>query len=151
MRLFEPEDVMSPQEIADQCAALMWADDHAARGLGVAVVAVGPGSATVRMTVRQDMVNVHGTCHGGFIFSLAHTAMAYACHVDNQRKVAGSSGIDYLAPVYLNDVLTATGRQRHQGSRAGLYDIEVVNQDDRLVAVYRGRTVRIKGHFFDPA
>lgn len=141
---------MHPQAMADQCAARMWADDPAARGLGIALMGVGPGCASVRMTVRADMVNIHGTCHGGFIFCVAHTAMAYACHTDNQRKVAGASDIDYLAPARLDDVLTASARQRQQGNRSGLYDVEVVNQDRQLVAVYRGRTVRIKGHFIEP-
>ncbi len=139
---------MTPQEVADKVAALMWPQDHAARGLGMEIVAVGPGSATLRMSVRQDMVNSHGNCHGAFIFAVADAAFAYACNSDNHHAVAGGANIDFLAPVELGDVLTATGTRRQQGGRSGLYDIEVTNQDSKLVAVFRGRSVRVKGHFF---
>ena len=140
---------MTAQEIAERCAEIMWPDDQAARGLGMEIAAVGPGSATLSMTVRQDMVNGHGTCHGGFIFAVADSAFAYACNSFNHRAVAAGVDINFLAPVHLGDVLTAAGQARHQGGRSGVYDIEVTNQDGKLVAVFRGRAVRIKGHFFD--
>jgi acyl-CoA thioesterase len=139
------------QQIAEKCAAVMWPDDHAARGLGMEIVAVGPGAATLRMPVRQDMVNGHGHCHGAFIFAVADAAFAYACNSDNHRAVAGGVDINFLAPASMGDVLTAAGRMRQQGGRSGIYDIEVANQDGRLIAVFRGRSVRVKGHFFEPA
>lgn len=142
---------MTPQQIAERCAEIMWPEDHAARGMGMEIVAVGPGSATLRMPVRQDMVNGHGICHGAFIFAVADAAFAYACNSDNHRAVAGGVDINFLAPAYLGDVLTAVGALRQQGGRSGIYDIEVANQEGKLVAVFRGRSVRVKGHFFDPA
>lgn len=142
---------MTPQETAERCAAIMWPDDHAARGLGMAIAAVGPGTATLTMAVRQDMVNGHGTCHGGFIFAVADAAFAYACNSHNHRAVAAGVDINFLAPAHLGDVLTAHGHARHQGGRSGVYDIEVANQDGKLVAVFRGRAARVKGHFFEPA
>jgi acyl-CoA thioesterase len=140
---------MTPEEIARRCADLMWPDDHAARGLGMAIVAVGPGTATLTMTVRPDMVNSHGTCHGGFIFAIADSTFAYACNSWNHRAVAAGVDINFLAPAQLGDVLTARGQTRHQGGRSGLYDIEVTNQADRLIAVFRGRAARIKGHYVE--
>ena len=140
---------MTPQQIAERCAEIMWPDDHAARGLGMAIVAVGPGSARLSMTVRQDMVNGHGTCHGGFIFALADSTFAYACNSHNVRAVAAGVDINFVAPAHLGDRLVADGRARHQGGRSGVYDIEVSNQDGKLIAVFRGRSSRIKGHFFD--
>jgi acyl-CoA thioesterase len=142
---------MNPQGIAEKCAEIMWLDDHAARGLGMEIVSVGPGTATLRMPVRQDMVNGHGTCHGAFIFAVADATFGYACNSDNHRAVAGGVDINFLAPALLGEVLTAVGKQRQQGGRSGIYDIEVANQDGKLVALFRGRSVRIKGHFFDPA
>lgn len=141
---------MSPQQIAEKVAEIMWPDDHAARGLGMEIVAVGPGSATLRMTVRQDMVNGHGTCHGAFIFAVADSTFAYACNSDNHRAVAGGVDINFLAPAHIGDVLTAVGTRRQQGGRSGLYDIEVSNQDGKPIALFRGRSVRVKGHFFEP-
>jgi len=140
---------MTPQEIAARCAEVMWPDDHAARGLGIEIVAVGPGTATLSMKVRQDMVNGHGNCHGGFIFAVADSTFAYACNSFNHRAVAAGVDINFLAPAHLGDTLTAAGHARHQGGRSGVYDIEVTNQDGKLVAVFRGRAARVKGHFFD--
>lgn len=142
---------MTPQQTAERCAEIMWPDDHAARGLSIEIVAVAPGEATLRMTVRQDMVNSHGTCHGGFIFALADSAFAYACNSYNHRAVAGGVDINFNASAHLADTLVAHGRERQQGGRSGVYDIEVANQTGKLIALFRGRSVRIKGHFFEPA
>lgn len=142
---------MTPQQIAQRCAEIMWPDDHAARGLGMEIVAVDAGSATLRMTVRQDMVNSHGTCHGGFIFALADSAFAYACNSFNHLAVAAGVDINFLAPAHTGDTLTAAGHARHQGGRSGVYDIEVSNQAGKLIAVFRGRAARIKGHHFETA
>lgn len=141
---------LTPQQVAEQVAEIMWPDDHAARGLGMEIVSVGPGTATLRMTVRQDMVNGHGTCHGAFIFAVADSCFAYACNSDNHRAVAGGVEINFLAPAFLGDVLTAVGQRRQQGGRSGVYDIEVTSQQGKLIALFRGRSVRVKGHFFDP-
>lgn len=142
---------MTPQQIAERCAEIMWPDDHAARGLGIEIVAVRPGEATLSMPVRQDMVNSHGTCHGGFIFALADSAFAYACNSHNHYAVAGGVDINFIAPAHLGDMLTAHGRERQQGGRNGVYDVEVADQTGKLVALFRGRSVRIKGHYFEPA
>ena len=142
---------MTPQQLAEQCAALMWQEDHAARGLGMAICQVGPGTATLSMPVRQDMVNSHGTCHGAFIFAVADAAFAYACNSDNHRAVAGGADINFLAPALLGEVLTAFGTRRQQGGRSGIYDIEVSDRQGTLVAVFRGRSVRVKGQHLDPA
>ncbi|MEW5781765.1 MAG: hydroxyphenylacetyl-CoA thioesterase PaaI [Pseudomonadota bacterium] len=141
---------MSPEQVAAKVAEIMWQDDHAARGLGIHIETVGPGMARLTMPVRQNMVNGHGSCHGAFIFAVADAAFAYACNSDNHRAVAGGASIDFLAPALLGDVLTATAIRRQQGGRNGLYDIEVTNQDGRLIALFRGRSVRVKGHIFDP-
>lgn len=139
---------MDAQEIARRSFEAMWADDHAARGMGITVEAVSPGEARVSMTVRKDMVNSHDICHGGYIFALADTAFAYACNTHNHRTVAAGCDINFIAPGHLGDRLTASGHARHQGGRSGVYDIEVTNQAGRLIAVFRGRSTRIKGALF---
>ncbi len=138
----------TPQQVAERCAAIMWADDHAAQGLGMELSEVGEGTARVRMVVRQDMVNGHGSCHGGFIFALGDCAFAYASNSFNHRAVASGVDISFLAPAHFGDVLTSLAKVRHQGGRMGVYDIEVTNQDGRLIALFRGRSTRVKGHFF---
>ena len=140
---------LTAQQTAERCAALMWADDAAAQGLGIELVEVGPGMARVAMTVRPDMVNGHGFCHGGFIFTVADCAFSYACNSGNQRTVAAGADISFLAPARLGDRLHGLGRVRQQGGRNGIYDIEVSDQSGRTIALFRGRSARIKGHFFD--
>ena len=139
---------LTPQQIAERCAAAMWPDDHAAQGLGIELVEVGAGTARMRMTVRQDMVNGHGNCHGGFIFALADTNFAYACNSFNHRAVAADVDISFVAPARLGDVLVSQAIVRHQGGRNGVYDIEVENREGQLIALFRGRSTRVKGHFF---
>ncbi|MCX7175056.1 MAG: hydroxyphenylacetyl-CoA thioesterase PaaI [Proteobacteria bacterium] len=141
--------MLTPQQVARRCADILWPEDHASQGMGMELVEVGPGTATLRMSVRPDMSNCHGTCHGGYIFALADTAFAYACNSWNQRAVAAGADIDYLAPAHAGDTLTARGRAVEQGDRRGIYDIAVSNQDGQVIAVFRGRSARIKGQLFD--
>ena len=74
---------MTPQERARTCAERMWAKDRASQALGMTLTAIGPGSATMCMPVRDDMLNGHGICHGGIIFTLADSAFAFACNTYN--------------------------------------------------------------------
>ena len=96
------------ERLARRCAEAMWADDAASQRLGMKIEAVGPGTAVLAMAVTGDMVNGHGTCHGGFIFALADSAFAFACNSHNQRTVAQHCAITFLAPARRGDVLTAT-------------------------------------------
>ena len=91
--------------MAEACAAAMWADDNASRGLGLVLEAVGPGSARMAMTVRADMTNGHGMCHGGFIFTLADSTFAFACNSRNAKCVAAQCEISFLRPAQLGDRL----------------------------------------------
>jgi len=133
-----------PQRVAEAARDAMWANDHACQALGIQVLAVGPGTATLTMSVRRDMVNGHDICHGGLIATLADTAFAYACNAANVMTVASGFAIDLLAPPREGDQLTAVARQVHQGGRSGLYDVRVHNQRGEAVAEFRGRTHRFK-------
>jgi acyl-CoA thioesterase len=101
------------------------------------------------MTVRPDMLNGHAICHGGFIFTLADSAFAYACNSYNLTTVASGCSIDFVAPARESDVLTAVGHERSSSGRTGLYDIEVRNQRGETIALFRGRSYRIKGHIVE--
>ncbi len=120
------------QSIAERCAEAMWANDHASQGLGMEIVAVGPGSATLTMRVRKDMLNGLGTCHGGFMFTLADSAFAFACNTHNQFTVAQHCSITYHAPPGEGVLLMATAREVHRAGRSGLYDISVAGEDGTL-------------------
>jgi acyl-CoA thioesterase len=137
------------QALAQRCADAMYARDSASQALGMRVVDVAPGTAVLTMTVRDDMLNGHATCHGGFIFSLADSAFAFACNSHNLVTVAAGCSIEFLAPARAGDVLTATGRERTLHGRNGIYDIDVTNQHGATIAVFRGKSARIKGHVID--
>lgn len=139
---------LTPQQIAERCAAEMLRNDHAAQSLGVELLEIAPGTARMRMTVRQDMANGHGICHGGLIFTIADEAFAYACNTFNHNTVAADADISFLAPAHIGDVLVAHAHARQQGGRNGIYDIEVTNQEGKLIALFRGRSSRIKGQLF---
>jgi acyl-CoA thioesterase len=119
--------------------------DAASRALGMQVVAVAPGRATVTMAVRADMLNGFGICHGGFITALADSAFAFACNSYGELTVAAGLVVDFIAPARQGDLLTACCVEVARTGRTGVYDAEVVNQDGARLAVFRGRSYRVKG------
>jgi acyl-CoA thioesterase len=136
---------MSPEEIAQACGRVMYAEDNTARGQGIELVEVRPGYARVRMHVRKEHTNSHGTCHGGFIFLLADTAFAYSCNSRNRYAVAAAAAIEFVAPASEGDTLTAEGVEQHDGRRGGVYDIRVTDAHGKLIALFRGRSATISG------
>jgi acyl-CoA thioesterase len=137
------------QALAERVAAAMWARDDASRTLGMRIVGVGAGRAELSMTVRADMLNGHAICHGGFIFTLCDSAFAFACNSYNMNTVASGCGIDFLAPAREGDTLTAAAHERSLSGRTGVYDIEVTNQHGEKIALFRGKSYRIKGHVIE--
>ena len=137
------------QALAERVAAAMWARDDASRGLGMRIVSAAPGRAELAMPVRSDMLNGHAICHGGFIFALADSAFAFACNSYNLNTVASACGIDFLAPARQGDVLTAVAHERSASGRTGVYDIEVTNDRGEKIALFRGKSYRIKGHVIE--
>jgi len=144
-------DPAAAQRLAERVADGMYVNDRASRGLGMRIASVAPGRAEMTMTVREDMLNGHAMCHGGFIFLLADSTFAFACNSYNRNTVAQGCSIDYLAPAHLGDVLHATGIERSRTGRTGVYDIEVRNQHGRTVALFRGKSYRIDGHVVEEA
>ena len=139
---------MTPEDRARQSAETMLAADKATKGLGMKITEVGPGRAVLTMPVRDDMLNGHGICHGGFIFSLADSAFAFACNTYNQNTVAQQNQITYLAPGQSGELLTATAREVSRTGRSGIYDVTVTGEDGRTVALFRGLSRTIKGQLF---
>ncbi|HJU33015.1 MAG TPA: hydroxyphenylacetyl-CoA thioesterase PaaI [Hyphomicrobiaceae bacterium] len=132
--------------IAQASASAMWAEDEASRAIGMKIEEMGPGSAVLSMSVGQQMVNGHGLCHGGYIFMLADSAMAFASSSRNQRTVAQQCQIAYLAPGRLGMRLIADARERHRGARSGIYDVTVRSEAGEVIAEFRGQTRTIAGH-----
>jgi acyl-CoA thioesterase len=133
-------------DLARRVAERMFANDEASRALGIEIVRLGPGSAEVTMRVRPEMLNGHGTCHGGLIFALADSAFALACNTHDHVTVASGCGIDFVQPAHAGDVLMATAEERALAGRTGVYDVTVVNERGKTVALFRGKSHRIQGH-----
>ncbi|SOC83065.1 acyl-CoA thioesterase, partial [Ensifer adhaerens] len=131
--------------LAEACAKSMWDDDLATRHLGMELVSVAPGQAVIVMTVAETMANGHGTCHGGYMFTLADSAFAFACNTYNARAVAQHCSITYIAPAFVGDRLTATASEVSRKGRSGIYDIRITNQSGEAIAEFRGHSRTIKG------
>jgi acyl-CoA thioesterase len=134
------------QALAERVAAGMFSRDNASQRLGMRIVRVAPGFAELSMAVRADMVNGHAITHGGLVFTLADSAFAFACNSYNASTVAAGCSIEFLAPSREGDVLTATAREHTLVGRNGIYDVDVKNQNGETIALFRGKSTRIKGH-----
>ena len=139
------------QQTADFVREGMFRNDRASKLLGMQIVDVSPGSATLVMTIRDDMLNGHDICHGGLITTLADSAFAFACNSYNELTVASGFSVDLLAPGRLNDVLTARCTEVSKAGRTGVYDAVITNQRGERVAVFRGRSYTMKGKPAVPA
>jgi acyl-CoA thioesterase len=141
---------VTPDETARRSAEAMWAGDRASRALGMTLDAVGPGTATLSMTLRDDMVNGHAIGHGGLTFTLADSAFAFACNSYNRVTVAAAADIRFRRPTRLGDRLVATASERERHGFDGVYDVRVTVGDE-VVAVFTGRSREIGGTLFDPS
>ena len=136
---------MNPQALAEAAGAAMFARDAASQALGMKLVEIRPGYARMTMPVRSDMLNGHQTCHGGFIFALADSAFAFACNSHNHTTVGAGCTIDYLAPGRQDDLLTAEAIERTLVGKTGIYDVNVSNQEGKMIATFRGKSHRVAG------
>lgn len=136
---------LAPQALAEASATALWQNDEATQALGMILSDVEPGRCRVSMQIKKTMCNGHGTCHGGYIFTLADSAFAFACNSYNQKAVAQHCSITYISPVTKGDELVAIANEVSRQGRSGIYDIQVVNQNDLTVAEFRGHSRTIKG------
>ncbi|MDR6396040.1 hydroxyphenylacetyl-CoA thioesterase PaaI [Herbaspirillum seropedicae] len=140
-----PSTEMDPQALAEATVQAMYPRDNASQALGMKILEIAPGRARMSMLVRSDMLNGHATCHGGFIFALADSTFAFACNSHNLNTVASGCSIEYVAPALRNDMLIAEAQERSLAGRTGVYDITVSNQDGKTIALFRGKSYRIRG------
>ncbi|MBA3998927.1 MAG: phenylacetic acid degradation protein PaaD [Candidatus Accumulibacter sp.] len=131
--------------LAEQTAEAMFRRDAASKLIGLRLIAVRPGYARLAMVVRPDMVNGHHICHGGYLFTLADSAFAYACNSYNKNTVASACHIDFLAPTKEGEVLEAECEERSLSGRTGVYDTTIRNRTGKVVALFRGKSYRING------
>jgi acyl-CoA thioesterase len=135
---------LSPDDLARACADAMWKDDVASMGLGMKIVEVKAGQATLSMTIEPHMVNGQRIAHGGFIFTLADSAFAFACNSHNERVVAAQGSITFIRPGKLGDLLVAKAREVSRNGRSGIYDVKVA-AGDVVIAEFRGHSRSVGG------
>lgn len=141
---------LEAQQLAEICASTLYERDAASQAMGMRLLSVGPGRAQVVMTVRPDMLQGVGTCHGGHLFALADSAFAFACNTYNAVTVAIGCSIDYVAPGQLGDELTATALEQSRSGRTGNYDVRIENQHGQLIALFHGKSYQVRGTLIDP-
>jgi len=137
------------QRLAERAVQAIYDSDRASQKLGMTVESVAPGETRVTMRIQPDMVNGHGICHGGLIFTLADSAFAFACNSHGHNALAAGAAIEFLAPGREGDVLTAVATERWRAGKSGIYEIEVRNQRGEAVALFRGRCHQIAGRVVD--
>jgi len=140
---------LSPDALARACADAMWTNDHASKALGMEIVEIGVGRATLAMTVTTEMVNGHGICHGGFIFTLADSTFAYACNSRNENTVAAQGQISFIRPGKLGARLVASAQEINRAGRSGIYDVRVTAAGI-VIAEFRGHSRSIGGTLVPP-
>ena len=140
-----PNTDEAAQALAEACAKSMWENDKCSRALGLTLLSVNPGQAVLQLLVRDDMLNGHGMCHGGIMFTLADSAFAFACNSYNQNCVAQHCSVSFLQPVKQGQRLTATATERSRRGRSGIYDVVVSQDDGQVVAEFRGLSRTVKG------
>ncbi|MCY1290031.1 Acyl-coenzyme A thioesterase PaaI [compost metagenome] len=134
-----------PQRLAEACANAMFERDQASRRMGMNLLSAGPGRASLSMRVREDMIQGHGTCHGGYLFALADSAFAFACNSYDEATVGLGCSIDYVAPARLDDLLTATAIEQSRSGRTGNYDVRIENQHGQLIVLFHGKSYKVRG------
>jgi len=140
---------MDRQALAQATGAMMWREDRVSKWLDMKMEELKPGYARLSMTVTEQMANGQAMCHGGLIFTLADSSFGFACNSHNQRALAASCSIDFLAPALLGDRLTAECTEQAHVGRTGVYDARVTNQKGELVAVFRGKSATVKGKWVE--
>ena len=119
--------------------------DLASQSLGIEIIDVAPGRVRIGMTVRPDMVNGHGMCHGGIVFAFADSAFAFACNSHGDPMVAAGASIEFLAPTPLGERVIATAAEVTRSARHGIYDVAVATASGTVLAQFRGRCSRLRG------
>lgn len=132
-------------ELARRVGEAMYAHDSASQSMGIRIEDIRVGYARMSMTVRADMLNGLGSCHGGILFLLADSAFAFACNARNDATVAAGGSIEFLLPVPPGTRLTATAQERVLSGRRGVYEVALTDPEGQVVAMFCGKSARVQG------
>ncbi len=133
---------MDKNKFAQQVVNHLLEKDLFSKWLGIEVLEIKEGYCKIKIIIRNEMVNGFGIVHGGVTFSLADSAFAFACNNRNNLSVALDTSINFMKPAHVGDVLTAEAKEIHNGKSTGLYQIFITNQNDHLIALFKGTCFR---------
>ena len=137
---------MTPDELAQAVGEHMFANDTASREtMGMSLIKCKPGYAKMSMEIKALHLNGHQICHGGFIFTLADSTFAFACNSHNKITVAAGCSIEFLRPAHVGDTLMCEAHEQTLIGRHGIYDMKITNQNDDVIAMFRGKSAQITG------
>ena len=139
---------MNDQALAEAVVNKLLEHDQFSAWLGIELVEVAPGRAVVRMTTREEMLNGFGVCHGGIVYSLADSALAFASNTCGRVAVSIETGISHTAPIHPGDTLTAEAREETASMRLAYHAIRVTNQKSEVVGLFRGIVYRTGDRHF---
>jgi acyl-CoA thioesterase len=142
------QDIGAPDDAvhrAREVVRSLYEADRASQSLGIEIIDVAPGRVRIAMTVRPDMVNGYGMCHGGIVFAFADSAFAFACNSHGDPMVAAGASIEFLAPTPRGERVIATAAEVSRSARHGIYDVAVANASGTVLAQFRGRCSRLRG------
>lgn len=133
---------MDKNQFAKNVVEHLIENDLFSKWLGIEVLDIREGYSKIKMEIRQEMINGFGILHGGITFSLADSAFAFACNNRNNLSVALDTSINFMKPGHVGDILTAEAKELHNGKSTGLYQISIFNQNDHLIALFKGTCFR---------
>ena len=122
--------------------AHMMQHDKFSAWLGINLIEVKEGYCKIKMRIREEMTNGFHVTHGGIIFSFADSALAFACNNRNNLSLALECNISFLKQVNVGDELIAEAKEIHNGKSTGVYSINVINQNNKQVALFKGTCFR---------
>jgi acyl-CoA thioesterase len=142
------QDIGAPEDAVQRAREVvrsLYEADRASQSLGIEIIDVAPGRVRIAMTVRPDMVNGYGMCHGGIVFAFADSAFAFACNSHGDPMVAAGASIEFLAPTPRGERVIATAAEVSRSARHGIYDVAVADASGTVLAQFRGRCSRLRG------
>lgn len=133
---------MDKNQFAKNVVSHLLEKDHFSKWLGVEVMEIREGYSKIKMKIRNEMLNGFGIAHGGVAFSLADSAFAFACNSRNNLSLALDTSINFIKPAHVGDVLIAEAKEIHNGKSTGLYQISITNQNNHVIALFKGTCFR---------
>jgi acyl-CoA thioesterase len=139
---------MDKDQLATAVLNKMFDEDSFSQWLGIQKISTSSGGSTLRMVIRKEMLNGFGIAHGGITYSLADSALAFASNSHGRKAVSVETSISHILSLKEGDVITAVAKEMSLSNKIGVYQITVTNQEDKVVALFKGTVYRTDKEWF---